>query len=112
MAILTRKAEGFDRIVKAAANDPEMASLLLVTEQLPQLVDAQVKAIANLKIDSVTVWDTGNGAGGRNSTADFVSGLVGALPPLHELTKNVGMRLPDYLGRMRSEDDPEKASPE
>ena len=100
LAILTRKAEGFDRIVKAAANNPEMASLLLVTEQLPQLVDAQVKAISNMKIDSVTVWETGNGANGKTNTADFVSGLVGSLPPLHELTRNVGIKLPDYLGRM------------
>lgn len=103
MAILTRKAEGFDRIVKAAGNNAELASLLMVTEQLPQLVDAQVKAIANLKIDSVTVWESGNGSGGKSSTADFVSGLVGALPPLHELTRNVGMKLPDYLGKMDRE---------
>jgi flotillin len=101
MAILTRKAEGFDRIVKAAANSPELASLLLVTEQLPQLVDAQVKAVSNLKIDSVTVWDSGSGArSGKNSTADFVAGLAGALPPLHELARNVGIQLPEYLGKM------------
>jgi len=106
MAILTRKAEGFDRIVKAAANDPEMASLLLVTEQLPQLVDAQVKAISNMKIDSVTVWESGNGSNGKSNTADFVSGLIGALPPLHELTRNVGIKLPDYLGRMAGEASP------
>lgn len=106
MAILTRKAEGFDRIVKAAGNNAELASLLMVTEQLPQLVDAQVKAIANLKIDSVTVWESGNGSGGKSSTADFVSGLVGALPPLHELTRNVGIKLPDYLGKMDAGNSP------
>jgi flotillin len=98
MAILTRKAEGFDQIVKAAANNPEMASLILVTEQLPQLVEAQVKAISNLKIDSVTVWDSGQNANGKTGTADFVSGLVGSLPPLHDLARNVGIKLPDYLG--------------
>jgi flotillin len=102
-AILTRKAEGFDRIVQAAGGTPELASLLLVTEQLPKLVEEQVKAISNLKIDSVTVWESGKGADGKSSTADFVSSLVGALPPLHELTKNVGVELPEFLGRKRDD---------
>ena len=99
-AILTRKAEGFDSVVRAASNNPELASLLLVTEQLPKLIEAQVKAISNLKIDSVTVWESGGGANGKTKTAEFLSGLIGALPPLHELTKNVGIKLPEYLGQM------------
>ena len=104
-AILTRKAEGFDRLVGAARGVPELASLLLVTEQLPKLVEEQVKAISNLKIDKVTVWEGGRGGdgsgGGKTATADFVSGLIGALPPLHELTRNVGVRLPEFLGTAR-----------
>ena len=104
-AILTRKAEGFDRIVAAAGGTPELASLLLVTEQLPKLVAEQVKAIANLKIDSVTVWESGRNANGKSSTAEFISSLVGALPPLHELTKNVGVELPEILGRSRADDE-------
>jgi len=103
-AILLKKAQGFDRIVAAAQGHPELASLLMVTEQLPKLIEEQVQAISNLKIDSVTVWEGGrNGGGdgsGRTATADFLSGLVGSLPPLHELTKNVGIQLPEYLGRM------------
>ncbi len=98
-AILTRKAAGFEEIVRAAGGAADLASLLMITEQLPKLVAEQVKAISNLRIDSVTVWDSGRGADGRNRTADFVSGLVGALPPLHDLTRNVGMKLPEYLGR-------------
>jgi flotillin len=71
-----------------------------VTEQLPQLVAEQVKAISNLKIDKVTVWDSGGGKDGKNDTANFVSGLVGALPPLHQITKNVGIELPEFLGKL------------
>jgi len=101
-AILSKKAEGFERVVGAARGLPELAALLLVTEQLPKLVEEQVKAISNLKIDHVTVWEGGrNGGDGKTATADFLSGLVGSLPPLHELTKNVGIELPEYLGRMR-----------
>ena len=103
MAILTRKAEGFSQIVRAAANNPELASLLMVTEQLPKLVAEQVKAISNLKIDSVTVWDSGGNSSRKTNTAEFVSGLIGSLPPLHELAKNVGIKLPEYLGQKATE---------
>lgn len=100
LAILNNKAEGFRRIVDAVSGDAERAALLMITERLPELVAEQVKAIANLKIDNVTVWEGGRSDSGKGSTADFVSSLVGSLPPLHELTKNVGVRLPDYLGKM------------
>jgi len=99
-AQLTCKAEGLQQIVGAAGGNPELASLLMVTEQMPSLVESQVQAISNLKIDKVTVWDQGNGDNGKNATAGFLSGLVGSLPPLHELTKNVSVRLPEYLGSM------------
>ncbi|HEX6204110.1 MAG TPA: flotillin domain-containing protein, partial [Thermoanaerobaculia bacterium] len=99
-AMLSRKAQGFERLVAAAQGQPELASLLLVVEQLPKLVEEQVKAISNLKIDQVTVWDGGRNGDGKTATADFLSGLVASLPPLHDLTKNVGVKLPEYLGRM------------
>ncbi|MEJ6523314.1 MAG: SPFH domain-containing protein [Opitutales bacterium] len=99
LAALQSKAEGFARIVEAAGS-AELASTLLVTEQLPQLVAEQVKAIANLKIDNITVWDSGKGEGGKNDTANFVSGLVGVLPPLHQITKNAGIELPEFLGKL------------
>ncbi len=99
-AILTRKAAGFADIVKAAESKAELAALLLITEQMPQLVEEQVKAISNLKIDNITVWEGGRKADGRTSTADFLSGMVGSLPPLHELTKNVGIELPQFLGKL------------
>ncbi len=99
LAALQSKAEGFSKIVSAAGG-AEFASTLLVTEQLPQLVAEQVKAISNLKIDQVTVWDSGGGKDGKNDTANFVSGLVGALPPLHQITKNVGIELPEFLGKL------------
>ncbi|MEM9400277.1 MAG: SPFH domain-containing protein [Verrucomicrobiota bacterium] len=102
-AILSRKAAGISDLVRASGGNPELASLLMVTEQLPNLIAEQVKAISNLKIDSVTVWDSGSGNGsenGKGSTAQFLSGLAGALPPLHELTRNAGVKLPEYLGKV------------
>ncbi|MEC9036096.1 MAG: SPFH domain-containing protein [Verrucomicrobiota bacterium] len=108
LAALQAKAQGFGEIVQSSGGEADDATLLLVTEQLPQLIEEQVKAISNLKIDSVTVWDSGKGEGGKNDTANFMSGLVGALPPLHALTKNVGIELPEFLGKLG--DDPAGAA--
>ncbi len=103
LAALQAKAQGFGEIVQSSGGAADDATLLLVTEQLPQLIEEQVKAISNLKIDKVTVWDSGKGDGGKSDTANFMSGLVGALPPLHDLTKNVGIELPEFLGKLSSD---------
>ena len=101
-ALLKNKAKGFAELVGAFSSE-EQAQLMLVIEQLPRLVEEQVKAISNLKIDHVTVWDGGKGADGKGATSNFLSGLVGSLPPLHEITKNVGVKLPEYLGQLTGE---------
>ncbi len=84
-----------------SANDPSTAPTLLMIEQLPAIVKEQVKAIQNLQIDKITVWDSGhNGSGGNGATADFLSGLIGALPAVHELAEQAGIDLPPALGRL------------
>ena len=50
------------------------------------------------KIDKVTVWDSGNGD--SSSTANFLSGLVKSLPPLHDIAGMAGVELPQYLGEI------------
>ncbi|MFD2257449.1 flotillin family protein [Luteolibacter algae] len=98
-AVLEAKARGFDDLIKACMG-PAGAQQMLVTELLPQLVREQVQAISNLKIDKITVWDGGSGADGKSGTANFLSGMAGAIPPLHEIAKNVGVELPAYLGKL------------
>jgi len=98
LEILTKQAEGLDRIVKAAGSDPKDAVLLLVADKLPELVKTQADAIKNIKIDKVTVWDSGsNGKDGKSSTAGFLSGLYKSVPPLEEMFNQAGMQLPTYL---------------
>lgn len=100
--ILTKQAEGYDKVVKAAGNDANKAFQLLLIEKLPELVKTQVDAISNIKIDKITVWDnqSGNGEdGGKTSTANFLSGLMKSVPPLHELFDQAGLNLPEYLGK-------------
>jgi flotillin len=94
--ILTKQAEGFKQIVMAAGNNPSEAVKLMVADKLTEIVKTQVEAIKNIKIDKVTVWDSGNGSGG-SSTANFMKNMMGAIPPLDDLFKQAGLELPEYL---------------
>ncbi len=106
--VLEAKAEGYRKLVAACAENPQVAPTLLMIEQLPHIVAEQVKAIQNLRIDKITVWDTGRNGGGHNgTTADFLSSLIGSLPAMHELAKQAGVELPSVLGKVREGmDDP------
>jgi len=96
--ILTKQAEGYRQVVDAAGGDPNKAFQLLLIEKLPELVKTQVDAVKNIKIDKVTVWDSGaNGDNGNGSTANFVSGLMKSVPPLNDLFNMAGLNLPSYL---------------
>ena len=68
-------------------------------EKLPELVRTQVEAVKNIKIDKITVWDSGNrqGENGNSSTANFVSGMMKTVPPLNDLFNMAGLNLPSYL---------------
>lgn len=99
--VLEAKAAGYNELVAACAERPDIAPTLLLIEKMPELVAEQVKAVQNLKIDKVTVWDSGQGGGnGKGSTANFLSSMIGALPPLHELAEQAGVELPGYLGKL------------
>lgn len=95
--ILTKQAEGYKQVVQAAGGDPTKAFQLLLVEKLPELIKTQVEAVKNIKIDKITVWDSGNGENGTNSTANFVSGMMKSVPPLNDLFNMAGLNLPAYL---------------
>ncbi|KGO90792.1 flotillin family protein [Flavobacterium suncheonense] len=95
--ILTKQAEGYKEVVSAAGGDPTKAFQLLLIEKLPDLVKTQVEAVKNIKIDKITVWDSGNGDNGNGSTANFVSGMMKTVPPLNDLFNMAGLNLPTYL---------------
>ena len=95
--ILTKQAEGYKQVVQAAGGDPTKAFQLLLVEKLPELIKTQVEAVKNIKIDKITVWDSGNGENGTNSTANFVSGMMKTVPPLNDLFNMAGLNLPTYL---------------
>ncbi|MBK8053479.1 MAG: flotillin family protein [Saprospiraceae bacterium] len=97
--ILTKQAEGYEKVVQAAGGDPSKAFQLLLIEKLPELVKTQVEAVKNIKIDKITVWDSGNGGNenGNGATANFVAGMMKSVPPLNDLFNMAGLNLPTYL---------------
>ncbi len=99
--VLSAKAAGYRQLLEACGEQKHLAPTLLMVEKLPEIVSEQVKAIQNLKIDKVTVWDSGAGNGGdghSGSTANFLRSLIGSLPPMHDLAKQAGIDLPQVLG--------------
>ena len=101
--VLDAKAQGYSNLVSSASGDPKAATLLMV-EKIENMVAAQTEAIRNLKIDKITVWDSGNNSEGSSATSNFVSSLVQSLPPIHDVAKMSGVELPDYLGSMTDDD--------
>ena len=103
-AVLEAKAGGYESLLNICGDQKQLAATLLMLEKLPGLVAEQVKAIQNLKIDKITVWDSGGQGSQDGSTAAFLRGLIGSLPPMHELARQAGVELPGILGTVSSDD--------
>lgn len=97
--ILVKQADGMRELVNAAGGNTDSAIKLILANNMEELMKIQVEAIKNIKIDKVTVWDGGsNGENGKTATADFISGIMKAIPPMGEMFNQAGMELPKFLG--------------
>ena len=101
--VLDSKAAGYRALVESCQGDARSAATLLLVEKIEHMVSLQVEAIRNLKIDKITVWDSGGGKDGGSSTANFAASLIRSIPPLHEVARMAGVDLPEYLGTMTHE---------
>src|ERR1700722_11639716 len=59
--LLDAKAKGYKQLFEACGDDAKSASTMLLIEKLEEIVRLQAEAIKNIKIDKITVWDSGNG---------------------------------------------------
>ncbi|MCA0385603.1 MAG: flotillin family protein [Firmicutes bacterium] len=100
--MLMKQAEGFKAIVEATGS-ADAAMKLMIVDKLPELIEKQVEAIKNIKIDKVTVWDNLGSEDGKTNTAKFVSGMMQSVPPLNELFNMAGLEIPNYLGKPQSQ---------
>jgi len=96
--VLTAQAEGLAEIVKAAGGDPNEATRLMIADKIETIVQAQVEAIKNIKIDKITVWDgNGNNENGKTATANFISGMAKSLPPMTDIFAMTGLTMPELI---------------
>jgi flotillin len=100
-AVLEGRAEGFRQLVAAAGGNSNEAVVVLVADQLPAMIDSQMKGISNLKIDKVIVWGGGE-EGGKGGISRLLKDLITGLPPVTDLAKAAGIELPPVLGRVDS----------
>jgi flotillin len=108
--LLDAKAKGYRQLMEACGNDSKSAATMLLIEKLEEIVKLQVEAIKNIKIDKITVWDSGSGESGKgSSTSNFISQFTKSLPALHDIASLAGLELPEYLGQI-SKDPKELAS--
>ena len=96
--VLESKAVGYKLLIESCGGDARAASNFLLIEKLQEIVELQVEAIKQLKIDKITVWDSGVDQHGNTTTSNFISGLIKSLPPLQDLTQMAGLELPEFLG--------------
>ena len=100
-AVLDGKALGYRNLVQAAG-DPQVAASLLLIERLTEIANVQAKAIQDLPIEKIFIWDGGGEGGGMSGLGKRI---MGALPPMHELARQVGLDLPEFLGTLQKKKD-------
>ena len=112
-AILDGKAAGYRGLFNACADDAQAAATMLMLEKLAEVAHIQAQAIQDLPIEKIIVWDGGGSGGGAGADGaagggsgglhDLGRRIMGTLPPMHEVAKQVGLELPEFLGRMAKE---------
>jgi len=99
--VLEGRAEGFRQLVAAAGGNASEAVVVLVADQLPAMIDSQMKGISNLKIDKIVVWGGGEG-GAKGGVSHLLKDLITGLPPVTDLARAAGIELPSVLGKVAS----------
>lgn len=107
LKLLDAKAKGYKQLIEACGDDAKSASTMLLIEKLEEVVRLQTEAIKNIKIDKITVWDSGVGANGEkgSSTSNFISQFVKSLPALRDVASMAGLELPEYLGKVTRDEE-------
>jgi flotillin len=103
--MLSKKAEGLKRIVDACGG-PEAAYRMLMIEHIPVLADKAAEASSNIKFDKVVMWGGAGPNGSASGVTNFVTDLMGTLPPaLHTMLNIGGVSVADGMFKVHSDDD-------
>jgi flotillin len=108
--ILAKKGEGLKQIIDACGG-AQQAFQMMMLEHNDQLVEASAKAISNIKVDKVVVWD-GNGAAGGSATANWLHNMARTLPPMMQVMKDIGgVEIPETLATLLATGKPPADTP-
>lgn len=108
--ILAKKGDGLKKIIEACGG-AQQAFQMMMLEHLDHLADASATAISNIKFDKVVVWENG-GKNGRSSTADFLHGMSGTLPPMMQVLRDIGgVEMPESLAKLMGSGESAKPTP-
>jgi flotillin len=102
-ALFEANSEGIRKLVEAASGDANAAFLLMMADRVPEMMNIQAHAISSLKIDKVTVWDSGTSD--SRAISNLVRDYATSLPPLQDLLKMTGVVGPGILGRPAAAED-------
>lgn len=108
-AIFEANAEGIRKLVEASGGDANAAFLLMMADRVPAMMEIQAKAVSNLKIDKVMVWE-GGGKDGK-SISNLIKDYATCLPPLQDLLQMTGVVGPGLLGRRQEDTPPNSPKP-
>ncbi|MFT7587928.1 MAG: flotillin [Limisphaerales bacterium] len=92
-AKLVKTAEGLERIVGAAGDDPRAAAMLMMIDKLEKLREIDAEALKNIKIDKTVVWSGGNNGDG-GSISGHVKDVLGTLAPYSDLLELADKSIP------------------
>lgn len=104
---LDAKAEGYRALIEACGGDASRAAGLLLIEKFEEIARIQTDAVKSLPLDKLVIWDSG----GDGGVSDLGRRVMGVLPPMHELARMAGLELPEYLGKVATEQRDEPAKP-
>lgn len=97
-AILEAKAEGYKKMFEGV--DPNCLLGMEYLKIAKDLQEINVEAIAGLSFGEINVIDSGNG----KSVPNFLQGFLGSLPMAHQMSQNLGIELPGFMGKKESKE--------
>lgn len=92
------KAKGLEELVKAANGNENAALKYLVVEKMEELAKLHTEAVKAIDFSNITFWGGGSG-NGSNSMSNAVQDLWASVSPLHGLLAQVGVELPNFMGK-------------
>jgi len=95
-AMLEAKASGYKSMLESMG---KQAPALLMIEKVEELGKIQAEAISKIRIDKLSIIDSGSG----NTISNLSQDLVKSFPKMKAIADGMGFELPEFLGKFEKE---------